>query len=107
MNVWSSEDGLVIDAELPGVNPKDVDVSVMGNELTLRGKLNTEEPPEGTSYSRRERPAGEFARKLRLPFRANPGGGTTFTVLLPILNVPAALPAEQPETRPEPMPKDP
>jgi len=70
MNVWSSADGIVIDAELPGVDPKEVDISVMGDELTLSGKVNTGEVPEGESYHRRERPTGEFVRKLQLPFRA-------------------------------------
>ena len=73
MNVWSSSDGLVIDAELPGVDPKDVDVSVMGDELTIRGKVLTE-ADSGETYHRRERPSGEFERTLQLPFRADAGG---------------------------------
>ena len=74
MNVWSSADGLVIDAELPGVDPKDVDIAVMGDELTLRGKVSAAEEAKGETYHRRERPAGEFARTLQLPFRADAGG---------------------------------
>lgn len=74
LNVWSSADGLVIDAELPGVDPKDVDVSVRGDELTLRGKVNVRESGKGETYHRRERPVGEFARMLQLPFRADSGG---------------------------------
>jgi HSP20 family protein len=74
LNVWSYADGIVIDAELPGVDPKDVDVSVVGDELTLRGKVNVLEPREGETYHRRERPAGEFSRTLQLPFRADTGG---------------------------------
>ena len=70
MNVWSSADGLIIDAELPGVDPKDVDISVIGDELTLSGKVNVGDAPEGETYHRRERPAGEFVRTLQLPFRA-------------------------------------
>ena len=73
VNVWSSSNGVVMDAELPGVDPKDVDISVMGDELTLRGKVHTAEPAEGETVHRRERPAGEFARTLQLPFRANAG----------------------------------
>jgi HSP20 family protein len=73
LNVWSSANGIVIDAELPGVDPKDVDVSVLGDELTLRGKVNVQEPRKGETYHRRERPAGEFVRTLQLPFRANAG----------------------------------
>ncbi len=74
MNIWSSADGLVIDAELPGVDPKDVDISVKGDELTLSGKVIAEAEAEGESWHRRERPAGEFARRLQLPFRADANG---------------------------------
>jgi HSP20 family protein len=74
MNIWTSADGIVIDAELPGVDPKEVDISVMGDALTLSGKVNTGEAPEGETYHRRERPAGDFARKLQLPFRAASDG---------------------------------
>lgn len=74
MNVWSSEEGLVIDAELPGVNPSEVDVSVVGDQLTLQGKVNAGEEREGDTYYRRERPAGEFVRTLQLPFRAHSEG---------------------------------
>ena len=71
MNVWSAAEGIVIDAELPGVDPKDVDISVMGDELTLRGKANVAATDQAETFHRRERPAGEFARTLQLPFRAN------------------------------------
>jgi len=73
LNVWASDDGLVIDAELPGVTPEDVDVSVMGDELTLQGRINVVEPAEGDVTHRQERAAGEFKRTLRLPFRADTG----------------------------------
>ncbi len=71
LNVWSSMDGIVIDAEVPGVDPKDVDVSVQGDELTLRGKVGVQESRKDETYHRRERPAGEFVRTLQLPFRAD------------------------------------
>jgi HSP20 family protein len=74
MNIWSSEDGLVIDAELPGVEPTDVDISVMGDELTLSGKVPANAEAEGETWHRRERPAGEFTRKLQLSFRADANG---------------------------------
>jgi HSP20 family protein len=73
MNVWSSADGVIIDAELPGVDPKDVDISVLGDELTVRGKVNAGQDGTDETYHRRERPAGEFARTLQLPFRADAG----------------------------------
>ena len=73
LNVWASAAGLVIDAEMPGVDPKDVEISVVGDELSLRGKVNAQEPAEGETVLRRERPAGDFQRTLQLPFRANTG----------------------------------
>lgn len=71
LNVWSSSDGLVVEAEMPGVDPKDVEISVVGDELSLRGKVNVQEPAAGETVLRRERPAGEFQRTLQLPFRAD------------------------------------
>ena len=56
------------------MEPQDVEISVVGDELTLRGKVNAQEPAAGETVLRRERPAGEFQRTLQLPFRANTGG---------------------------------
>jgi HSP20 family protein len=70
MNVWSSEDGLVIDVELPGVDPKEVDIAVKGDELTVTGVVNAEQAEKPESYYRSERPAGRFSRTVQLPFRA-------------------------------------
>ena len=74
LNVWSSPDGLVIDAEIPGVDPREIEVGVDGDVLTLSGKVNTAEAATGEVLLRRERPSGEFERTLQLPFRANTGG---------------------------------
>jgi len=73
LNVWSSPEGLVIDAEIPGVDPGDVEISVKGDVLTLRGKVNVREKAEGETIHRQERPSGEFLRTLQLPFRADAG----------------------------------
>lgn len=73
LNAWTSDEGLTLDAELPGVDPADVDITVVGDELSLRGKVNVQEPAEGETVLRRERPAGEFQRTLQLPFRADAG----------------------------------
>ncbi|MBN1671771.1 MAG: Hsp20/alpha crystallin family protein [Kiritimatiellae bacterium] len=71
LNIWGSEEGVIIDAELPGVEAKDVDISVMNDELTLRGKVNVTEPEKGVTCHRQERESGTFSRTIRLPFRAN------------------------------------
>lgn len=74
LNVWSSEHGIVVDAELPGVDANAIDISVTGDELTIKGKVNACEPAREDTYHRRERPAGEFSRTLQLPFRADGNG---------------------------------
>ncbi len=68
VNVWESPDGLVVDAELPGVDPNAVDIAVENGLLTIAGKRELAEgQPE--QYHRRERPEGAFSRSFELPFR--------------------------------------
>lgn len=67
-NLWSNPDGVVVTTELPGVNPDDIDISVVGDTLTVSGKREPEELGEGTTYHRRERRHGEFSRAFELPF---------------------------------------
>lgn len=69
VNVWQSGDDLIIDAELPGVEPDDVDISVNGAELLISGKTSQQYATGDESFLRRERAAGSFARRLRLPFK--------------------------------------
>lgn len=66
MNLWESGDSLVAEAEVPGMKSEDLDISVVGNELTIRGHR---QPcgEEGAAYHRRERGLGEFSRSVRLP----------------------------------------
>ena len=67
-NVWTNEEGAVISVELPGVAPEDIDLSVVGDTLTLSGTRKQEEE-EGVTYTRRERGHGEFSRTFQLPFQ--------------------------------------
>lgn len=68
LNLWSSADEVVLTAEIPGVDPKDVDVSVVGNIVTLTGERKEDASTPAESYHRRERGAGKFTRSVRLPF---------------------------------------
>lgn len=74
MNVWTNDEGAVVTAELPGVNPEDIEVSVEGNILTLSGSRRPDELKEGEKYHRRERGYGQFTRSLQLPFDVNAEG---------------------------------
>jgi HSP20 family protein len=68
MNVWRNEEGVVITAELPGLKPEDIDISVVGDTLTLTGSRQAEELGENVKYHRRERGSGKFTRTFQLPF---------------------------------------
>jgi len=68
LNVWSNQEELVVQAELPGFAAADIDISVVQNTLTVRGSRSPEEMKEGESFHRRERWSGKFVRSLELPF---------------------------------------
>lgn len=68
VNVWTSSDNAVVTTEVPGIDPKDIDISVAGKTLTVRGSREREELKEGETYHRRERWYGKFSKTLDLPF---------------------------------------
>ncbi|MDX2115786.1 MAG: Hsp20/alpha crystallin family protein [Planctomycetota bacterium] len=67
VNAWQDEKALYVEAELPGFKPADLDISVEGDELTIKGKREASVAPAGAAVVRRERWAGQFERTLRLP----------------------------------------
>ena len=71
LNAYGGEDGLVLTAELPGVESGNLDVAVVQNTLTLRGRREPE-AVDANAYHRRERPYGQFTRTITLPFRVDP-----------------------------------
>lgn len=68
MNLWVSEEGLIITAEVPGIKPEDIDISVVNDLLTISGERTPEQVEENVRYHRRERGCGKFARSIQLPF---------------------------------------
>lgn len=56
-----------VSVELPGMDEKDVDVTLSGRLLTIRGEKKEDEKEEGKDYYRRERKFGSFRRTLELP----------------------------------------
>ena len=65
VNVWEDNENLFVEAEVPGVKPEDLDVTVVGDELTLKGQRPEEAETEG-AFHRRERGVGSFTRIVRL-----------------------------------------
>lgn len=69
MNAWTNDEGVVVTAELPGVKPEDIDISVVGDTLTLSGSRQPEKLEDGEKYHRQERHYGRFTRTFQLPFQ--------------------------------------
>ncbi len=70
LNVWDNGDELVAEAELPGLSIENLDISLMGSELTIRGKRESQNGKD-TACHRQERGSGEFARTVALPYPVN------------------------------------
>jgi len=71
VNVWEDDNALFVEADLPGIDPEKLDVTVMeGNELTIRGERKAPEF-KGAAWVRHERPAGQFVRVIGLPALVN------------------------------------
>ena len=68
VNVWVNPDGAVVTALLPGVEAKALELSVVGDSLTLGGERKLEKPAENARLHRQERLSGRFTRTIELPF---------------------------------------
>lgn len=67
VDIYEKDGNIVLKAELPGVDPKDVDVRVENNILSLRGERKFDEEVQKESYHRVERSYGSFTRSFTLP----------------------------------------
>jgi len=67
VDVQETKDAFVLRADLPGVDPKDIDVTMENGVLTLRGRRQSESATEDGGYRRVERISGEFFRRFTLP----------------------------------------
>ena len=66
INVFTDKDGLVVRAEVPGIKPAQLNVSVEAGHLTISGERAAATGQKG-SYHRRERQFGTFSRNIQLP----------------------------------------
>ena len=67
VDVIDRENEIVVKAELPGVDKKDIDISVTSNTVTIKGTTEKEEKEEKENYYHREISRGSYARTLSLP----------------------------------------
>jgi HSP20 family protein len=73
VDMYETEDELVIAAELPGLNQKDVHLTLAGDMLTIRGERQRPHEVTPDSYYRSERWWGKFERTLPLPIPVEAG----------------------------------
>ncbi len=70
VEMFESDGEVVVRAELPNIDPKQVDITVTEDTITLRGETKHEEEQKGRNYYYRELQYGAFTRTLRLPVPA-------------------------------------
>lgn len=68
VNVWSGENEAVVTAEIPGVDPKNLALTVTGDVLTIEGERKTDSIGEDDTLHRCERSGGKFSKTVRLPY---------------------------------------
>ena len=73
VDIDETDKEMVITAELPGVSDKDVDVSVLGDVLTIKGEKKSEKEQKDGDSTYVERRFGSFARSVRLSFEVKDG----------------------------------
>jgi HSP20 family protein len=68
LNLWTGEQGAVLTAALPGIEPDSLEITVHQDTLTLKGKRAPDAGEGDATYHRRERRHGAFGRTIALPF---------------------------------------
>lgn len=76
VDIYENKDQIVLEAELPGMNREDFDVSIENNIITLRGERRFEKKDESDNYHRVERSYGQFTRSFTLPQTVSAEGAT-------------------------------
>ncbi len=67
IDIAENDDEIIIKAEIPGIDAKDIDISIAGEVLTIKGEKKEEKENKGKHYHRVERSYGSFTRTIDLP----------------------------------------
>jgi len=76
VDIFEEKDSLIVEAELPGLNREDFDLSVENNILTLKGERKFEKKENTDNFHRVERSYGAFTRQFTLPQTVTAEGAT-------------------------------
>jgi HSP20 family protein len=71
INVYDAGEGYILSAQLPGLAPEDVELTITGETLTMRGERKRPEGVKDDNYRRQERPVGRWSRTITLPDRVD------------------------------------
>lgn len=71
INIYNKDDVVILVAEVPGLNADDIDLTVLGDSVTLKCERKSE-TDENIRYHRKERAAGDFSRTVTLPDLVDP-----------------------------------
>jgi len=71
LDVYESDDEVTVRASIPGVNSDNIDISVMGTTLTIKGEKSEDREEKKGNYHLRERHYGAFQRSVNLPSQVN------------------------------------
>ncbi len=72
VDVIDTEKEIIVQAEIPGINPKDLNISLNGRMLTIKGEKKSEYEEKKENYYRMERKYGAFSRTIELPADVDP-----------------------------------
>jgi len=73
VDIYETDDRIVVRADLPGVEQSDIEVRIDDNKLVLRGQRKQPENVKADDYHRAERPHGAFMRSFSLPQNVDQG----------------------------------
>lgn len=71
VDIRETKEAFVIEADIPGVDPKDIEVNMEDGVLSIRGEKESEKKEEHEGYKRVERSRGSFYRRFSLPDTAD------------------------------------
>ena len=74
VDIQENDDAFILLADVPGVNPDEIEVSMDNGVLTIKGERKSEKETERDNYKRVERQYGLFYRRFTLPDTANAEG---------------------------------
>lgn len=67
LDMYQNENEVVIEASIPGVDPDDINISIAGEVLTIKGEVKQEKESKSADYHVQERKYGSFSRSITLP----------------------------------------